>query len=249
MSLKDKRALVTGGSRGIGRAICSMLLREGARVVFTYHCAQEAARALQEEAAGRGAVCLPLRADVRDFEGSRGAVEEAKRLLGGLDILVNNAGITADKALMMMSRQDWEAVVETNLGGVFNMTRNAIVAFLKQKGGSIVNITSVSGMVGLPRQTNYAAAKAGIIGFTKALAREVAAYGIRVNAVAPGFIETDMVAGLAPQLRERMLARIPAGRFGSADDVAYAVRFLLGEEAAFITGQVLVSDGGLSLAL
>ncbi|MCX5712726.1 MAG: SDR family oxidoreductase, partial [Candidatus Omnitrophica bacterium] len=168
---------------------------------------------------------------------------------GKLDFLVNNSGITRDKALMLMTKEDWGDVINTNLTGTFNVSRQAIVTFLKQKSGSIVNITSVSGMIGLSRQTNYASSKAGIIGFTRSLARECAPYNIRVNAVAPGFIQTDMVAGLKPEYKEAMLANIPLNRFGKASEVAAAVKFLLSDAACFITGQVLVIDGGLSIKI
>ncbi|MCU0651956.1 MAG: 3-oxoacyl-[acyl-carrier-protein] reductase [Candidatus Omnitrophica bacterium] len=247
MLLKDKVAVVTGGTRGIGRAIVMMLVREGAHVAFTYLKSSSDAEALVKEAAESGGKIKAFQMDVRDFEKAKELIEKVKEEFGKLDILVNNAGITKDKALMMMAKVDWQDVIDTNLGGLFNLTRNAIVTFLKQKSGNIVNISSVSGIIGLSRQTNYAASKAGIIGFTKALAREVGAYNIRVNAVAPGFIETDMVATLKEEYKAEIKKRIPLERFGSAEDVAAAVKFLLSEKAAYITGQTLVVDGGMAI--
>ena len=247
--LKDQAAIVTGGTRGIGRAIILELARSGADVAFTYIKSSEEADKLKKEVTALGRRVLSIQADVRDFDKARELVEKAKEEFGRLDILVNNAGITRDKALMMMAREEWLDVVETNLGGTFNVTRNAIVTFLKQKSGNIVNITSVSGVVGLSRQTNYSASKAGIIGFTKSLAREVAPYNIRVNAVAPGFINTDMVAGMQDNLKAVLTEKIPLGRLGNSEDVARVTRFLLSEEARYITGQVIVVDGGLSIQI
>lgn len=245
MLFKDKVAIVTGGSRGIGRAIVLMLAREGADVAFTYLNSAKAAEELKVEVERAGRRALALQIDVRDFTKAKELIERAKEAFGRLDILINNAGVTKDKALMMMSQEEWRDVIDTNLSGVFNVTRQIIITFLKQKKGDIVNISSVSGIAGLGRQTNYAASKAGIIGFTKSLAKEAAPYNIRVNAVAPGFIETDMIAGLREDYKEKLKSQIPLSRFGSADDVAGAVKFLLSEAAGFITGQTIVIDGGL----
>lgn len=245
MLFKDKVAIVTGGSRGIGRDIVLMLAREGADVAFTYLSSSSAAESLVKEVEQLGHRCISVQIDVRDYQKCRHLAEKTKQELGRLDILVNNAGITRDKALMMMSEEEWREVLDTNLSGTFNMTRNVIVSFLKQKSGQIVNITSVSGVAGMSRQTNYAASKAGIIGFTKSLAKEVAGYGIRVNAVAPGFVETDMVAGLKEEYKADIIKRIPLGRFGKTGDVSAAVKFLLSDKAGFITGQTIIIDGGL----
>lgn len=247
MRFEGRSVLVTGGSRGIGKAIVRMFSAEGAKVAFTYVKSAAEAQALQQECAGKGAQCLAIQADAKDFDAAKACIEKVKEVFGGLDILVNNAGITKDKALMMMAPEEWLDVVNTNLNGTFNFTRNAVITFLKQKSGCVVNISSISGVIGMARQTNYSASKAGIIGFTRALAREVAAYNIRINAVAPGFIETDMVAGMQEAVREKMKGVIPLSRFGSVEDVASAVKFLAGDEARYITGQVLVVDGGLGI--
>ncbi|MFH0854983.1 MAG: 3-oxoacyl-[acyl-carrier-protein] reductase [Candidatus Omnitrophota bacterium] len=245
MLFKDKAAIVTGGSRGIGKALVLMLAQEGADVAFTYVKSVEDAEKLCSEIIKLGRKPFALQMDVADFDKARELIERVKENFGRLDVLVNNAGIIRDKALMMMSKEDWLQVIDTNLNGTFNVTRNAIVTFLKQKSGSIVNITSVSGVAGMSRQTNYAASKAGIIGFTKSLAKEVAPYNIRVNAVAPGFIETDMISGLKDEYKEELKKKTPLSRLGRVEDVSAAVRFLLSEGASFITGQTIIVDGGL----
>ncbi len=244
-SLKDKIGIVTGASRGIGRAIALELARNGAKVAFNYAQNDAQARSLLEEVKGMGSEALSFKGDTRDFEAAREFVEQVKEYFGGLDFLVNNAGITRDKAFMMMEKSEWDEVIETNLTGYFNMSRSVIVTFLKQKSGAIVNISSVSGIAGIARQANYSASKAGIIGLTKALAKEVAAYNIRVNCVAPGFIETDMTAGLKDDLKQKFTATIPLGRFGSAGDVAQSVLFFLSDASGYLTGQVIKVDGGL----
>lgn len=245
--LEGRLAIVTGGTRGIGRAIVRALCREGAHCVFTYAANSEAAEQLAQEMRGLGRRSMPVCLDVRDHDGARSLVEQVKRDFGRLDILVNNAGITRDRSLMGMSPGDWKDVIDTDLTGVYNMSRACIITFLKQRSGSIVNISSVGGIRPMPGQVNYAAAKAGVIGFTKSLAREVAPYNVRVNAVAPGFIETDMTADLGERARERAINMIPLGRFGGADDVAAAAVFLLADGSAYITGQVIQVDGGLGM--
>ncbi|MEW6170635.1 MAG: 3-oxoacyl-[acyl-carrier-protein] reductase [Candidatus Omnitrophota bacterium] len=245
--LKDKVAVVTGGSRGIGRAITLMLAKEGAKVVFTYLTSKKEADSLVREINNFGGKAIALEIDIRDFEKTKLLIEKTKETFGTLDILVNNAGIVKDKALMLMSKEDWSDVLDTDLNGIFNVTRNAIITFLKQKSGKIVNITSITGIVGMARQTNYAAAKAGIIGFTKALAKEVGNYNINVNAVAPGFIETDMIKDFKEEYKSRIKENIPLQRLGATGEVANAVKFLLSDAGDYITGQVIVVDGGLSI--
>jgi 3-oxoacyl-[acyl-carrier protein] reductase len=247
MSFPDKAAIVTGGTRGIGRSIVLALCRNGVDCAFTYAGNLAAAESLVAEVRNMGRKAVPYRVDVRDFEGAKALIEEVKKEFGRLDILVNNAGITRDRSLMAMAREDWLDVIDTDLTGVFNTTRAGIITFLKQKSGNIVNISSVSGIHPLPGQTNYAAAKAGVIGFTKSLAREVAPYNVRVNAVAPGFIDTDMTSQLGEKVREKAVKMIPLGRFGTADEVAHTVLFLLSDASQYITGQVLQIDGGLGM--
>jgi 3-oxoacyl-[acyl-carrier protein] reductase len=246
-SLSDNLAIVTGGTRGIGRAIVLAVCNAGADCAFTYAGNRAAAESLAEEVRRTNRRALPVQLDVRDFEGAKTLVEQVKKEFGRIDILVNNAGITRDKSLMMMNREDWSDVIETDLTGVFNTTRACIISFLKQKSGSIVNISSVSGIHPFAGQVNYAAAKAGVIGFTKSLAQEVAPYNIRVNAVAPGFISTEMTSELSEKTREKYLKMIPLQRFGTCDEVAKVVLFLLSDRARYITGQTLQLDGGLGM--
>jgi len=243
--LKNKVAIVTGGSRGIGRAIVFELINCGAKVVFTYLKSQEAASLALDEIKELGGEVEAVRSDSRNFSEAKAVIEEALEKFGHLDILVNNAGIIKDKALMLMEPSEWQEVIDTNLTGYFNMSKASIVTMLKQKSGNIVNISSVAGVVGIPRQVNYASAKAGIIGLTKSLAKEVAAYNIRVNAVAPGYIETDMTKDL--KQKENLLKMIPSGRFGNPEEVAKVVSFLASDRSDYITGQVLKIDGGLAI--
>lgn len=243
----NKLAVITGGSRGIGRSIVFALCKEGADCAFTYTKNPAAAESLTKEVQSIGRRAVAFQLDVRDFEGAKIFIEEVKKEFGRIDILVNNAGITRDKSLMMMNKEDWSEVIDTDLTGVFNITRACIITFLKQKGGNIVNISSVSGIHPLQGQVNYAAAKAGVIGFTKSLAKEVAPYNVRVNAVAPGFVDTDMTAALSEIYREKAMKMIPLGRFGTCDEVAQAVVFLASEASQYITGQVIQIDGGLGI--
>jgi 3-oxoacyl-[acyl-carrier protein] reductase len=237
-SLEGRTALVTGGSRGIGRAIAAELAKAGAQVVIGYRSGADEAEAVASEIGGR-----TVQADVSD-------PEEAKRLVdkaGEVDVLVNNAGITRDGLLARMSDDDWRTVLDTNLGGTFNTCRAVARGMMKRRSGAIVNISSIVGVHGNPGQTNYSASKAGIIGFTKALARELGSRGVRANVVAPGYISTRLTNELPEELQQAMLANTPLGRFGDPEDVAGAVRFLCSDAAAFVTGEVLLVDGGLGM--
>jgi len=237
--------LVTGGSRGIGRAIVQAFAQQGHAVAFTYAARGDAADALVEAVATAGGSATPFHGDVRDFHRSEEIVRAVEQRLGPIRVLVNNAGIRADGPLALMAPSAWQDVIDTNLTGVFNYSRLAIGSMMRG-GGVIVNITSVSGITGIAGQTNYSASKAGVIGFTKALAREVAPFGVRVNAIAPGFIESDMTAAIDEKLRQKLYATIPIRGPGSPGDVARLALFLAGEDAAYVTGQVYAVDGGLT---
>jgi len=237
-SLDGKVALVTGGSRGIGRAIALELGRAGADVVVGYHSGRDEAAAVAAEIGGRA-----VAADVSDPASAKALVEEA----GDIDILVNNAGLTRDGVLARMSDDDWRAVIETNLSSVFYTCRAAARPMMKRRGGAIVNVSSIVGVHGNWGQTNYAASKAGIIGFTKSLARELGSRNVRANVVAPGYVRTRLTDVLPEDATTTMLAATPLGRLGDPEDVAGAVRFLCADEAAFVTGAVLLVDGGLGM--
>jgi 3-oxoacyl-[acyl-carrier protein] reductase len=237
-SLEGKTALVTGGSRGIGRAISLELARAGATVTVGYRSGKDEAEGVARESGGTA-----VQADVSDPEQAKRLVDEA----GELDILVNNAGLTRDGVIARMPDADWEDVIRTNLGGVFYTSRAVTRGMMKRRRGSIVNISSIVGVHGNPGQTNYSASKAGIIGFTKALARELGVRGVRANVVAPGYIDTRLTQVIADEMKDVMLASTPLGRFGDPEDVAGAVRFLCSDEASFITGEVLLVDGGLGM--
>ena len=237
-SLSGKTALVTGGSRGIGRAIALELAQAGAEVVLGYRSGAEEAEAVAKEAGGRA-----LQADVSDPEQAKRLVEEA----GDLDILVNNAGLTRDGLLARMPDNDWRDVIETNLSSVFYTCRAVTRGMMKKRAGSIVNVSSIVGVHGNWGQTNYGASKAGIIGFTKSLARELGSRGVRANVVAPGYVNTRLTDVLPEEAQQAMLANTPLGRLGEPEDIAGAVRFLCSDEAAFITGEVLLVDGGLGM--
>ena len=236
--MEGKTALVTGGSRGIGRAIALELARAGADVTLSYRSGKEEAEQVASEAGGRA-----VAADVSDAEQAKALVEAA----GELDILVNNAGVTRDGLLARMSDEDWRVVIETNLSGTFHTCRAAARGMMKRRSGAIVNVSSIVGVHGNPGQTNYSASKAGIIGFTKALARELGNRGVRANVVAPGYVDTRLTQVIADEMKELMLGNTPLGRFGQPEDVAGAVRFLCSDAASFITGEVLLVDGGLGM--
>lgn len=245
MLLDGKTALVTGGSRGIGREIALQLAKEGVGVAVNYSgnesAAEETARMIREF----GGKAMIVRADVSDFEAAERMVKEVADAYGRIDILINNAGITRDNLLLRMKEADWDAVLNTNLKGVFNCTKAVTKIMMKQRSGKIVNMTSVIGLSGNAGQANYAAAKAGVIGFTKSMAKELANRGICVNAVAPGFIDTDMTANLPEQMKDDALKKIPLAKLGSPGDVAGAVMFLVSDAASYITGQTLNVDGGM----
>lgn len=244
--LTGKVALVTGASRGIGAAIATELAAAGAAVAVNYAGSEAAAQAVVDAITASGGRAVAIQADVSDPAQCDRLVACAIEELGGLDIVVNNAGITRDGLLVRMSVEDWNAVIQTNLTGVFAVTKAAGKVMMKQRSGAIVNVTSVIGLVGNAGQANYAAAKAGVIGLTKSVARELAPRGVRVNAVAPGFIETDMTADLSEAVCEAARKQIALGTFGSPADVAAAVRFLASDDSAYITGQVLAVDGGMT---
>jgi 3-oxoacyl-[acyl-carrier protein] reductase len=239
-----KSAIVTGGSRGIGRAIVSELANRGAKVAFSYSSNREKAEALVAELEASGRKATAYQADVVDAAAAEKMVKEVKEAFGSVDYLVNNAGITRDNLIMRMSESDWDAVIDTNLKGVFNVTKPAVAIMVRQRKGSILNISSISGVVGMAGQTNYSASKAGLIGFTKALAKEVAKRNVTVNALALGLIETDMTGVLSEEYKQKMIESIPLGRYGSVKEI---VAFLLSESAQYITGQVIQADGGLAI--
>jgi 3-oxoacyl-[acyl-carrier protein] reductase len=237
-SLEGRTALVTGGSRGIGQAIAAELANAGAQVVIGYRTGGDEAEKVAGEIGGKA-----VQADVSNPDDAKRLVDEA----GDVEILVNNAGVTRDGLLARMSDEDWDVVIDTNLRGTFNTCRAATRGMMKRRSGAIVNVSSIVGVHGNPGQTNYSASKAGIIGFTKALARELGSRGVRANVVAPGYVSTRLTNELPDELKQAMLANTPLGRFGDPEDVAGAVRFLCSDAAAFVTGEVLLVDGGLGM--
>ena len=247
MSLTGKTAIVTGGSRGIGRAVCLELARRGCNIVLSFAGNTAAADQTVSDCQALGVQALAVQGNVADADAVKALFDAALKQFGAIDILVNNAGITRDNLLMLLKEEDFDAVVDTNLKGTFLCMKAAVRPMMKQRHGRIISLSSVVGLHGNAGQVNYAATKAGVIGMTKSLAKELAGRNITVNAVAPGFIDTDMTAVLPEKAKEAILASIPMARLGAAEDVANAVAFLASDEAGYITGQVLAVDGGMSM--
>jgi 3-oxoacyl-[acyl-carrier protein] reductase len=241
-----KVAIVTGGSRGIGRAVVEYLARKGVDVTFTFVAHEAAAQEVVRGLTSRGFRARALRVDARDVSACKAMVEAVIAQRGRIDVLVNNAAAIADKLLAMMAQDDWDLVMNTSLNGLFGTTQPTAKQMMRQRAGRIVNVASVSGLAGIAGQTNYSAAKAAIIGFTRSLAKELAPLGICVNAVAPGFVDTDMLAAFSPEQRKDALARVPMRRFAEADEIAALIGYLVLEAPLYLTGQTLVIDGGLT---
>ncbi|MBU4533655.1 MAG: 3-oxoacyl-[acyl-carrier-protein] reductase [Eubacteriales bacterium] len=247
MFLNGKSAIVTGASRGIGRAIALKLAQSGASVMINYVSNARAAEEVQDQILAGGGRAAVFKADVSSYDEAQKLVSAGAAEFGGVDILVNNAGITRDNLLLRMKEEDWDAVLTVNLKGAFNTTRAVMKPMLKARWGRIIAVSSIIGLRGNAGQANYAAAKAGLIGFTKSVAREVGSRGITANAIAPGFISTEMTGKLSETVKQKMLSEIPLGRFGEPDDIANLACFLAGDAAGYITGQVIAVDGGLAI--
>jgi len=248
LDLKGKKALITGSSRGIGAEIAKKMAALGAEVIVNYASSKDRAEKVKSEIEAAGGTAYVLQADVSDFEDAKSLVKKSYKAMGGLDILVNNAGITRDKLLLRMKEEDWDKVMDINLKGVFNCTKNAVRYLLKADNGKIINMSSVIGLIGNPGQANYSAAKAGMIGFTKTMAKELASKGVCSNAVAPGFIITEMTDELKDEVKEDIINNVPLARFGEAEEVADLVAFLASDKANYINGQVINVDGGMGLS-
>ncbi|MEK6574648.1 MAG: 3-oxoacyl-[acyl-carrier-protein] reductase [Chloroflexota bacterium] len=248
MSLQGKVAVVTGASRGIGKAIAIELGKRGVKVVVNYAKSADGANEAVEAIKASGSEAVAMQADVTDSKAATALIKTAVDTYGRIDILVNNAGTTRDQVIMMMPEEDWDTVITTNLKSTFNCSKAAVKSMMRQRYGRIITISSVSGVLGNAGQTNYSASKAGLIGFTRALAREVAPRHITVNAIAPGFIPTDLTANVPENLKADYLKAIPLGRWVTVDEIAYAVAFLASDEAAYITGQTLNVDGGMAMS-
>lgn len=242
MEFNKSRILVTGGTRGIGRAIVEAFAHQGAQVAFTYRSSTEVAEELKKEVSG-----LAFQCDAADFQAAEQVVEQVIKAWGGIDILVNNAGITRDNLMMRMSESDWDQVINANLKSVFNYSKAVCRTMMRQRYGRIINISSVVGRIGNAGQANYAASKAGIVGLSKSLAKELATRGVTVNVVAPGFVETDMTEAINPKVKESLLSGVPVRRTAMPEEIAAPVLFLASKEASYITGQTLGVDGGLSM--
>ncbi len=246
LGLENKVAIVTGGSRGIGRSVVASLAKQGVRVAFCYASDESAAREVVAETETLGCRAEAFKLNVNDASSAKSWVDQIVNSFGSIDFLVNNAGITKDKALLLMSEDDWNSVIDTNLNGLFMVTREVAKHLFKQKSGAIVNVSSTSGLKGTAGQTNYCASKAGIIGFTRALSKELSPYGVRVNCVAPGFIRTDMIKNIPDIKMQEYEKFIPMKRLGAVDEVSDPILFLLSNKASYITGQVIAIDGGLT---
>ncbi len=247
LNFEGRSVLVTGGSRGIGRALVEAFGAEGARVAFTYRSSSEEAERVAASLRDRNVTVLPIQSDASDFAAAETVVSSVLEAFGALDVLVNNAGITRDNLMLRMKPEDWEAVLGTNLTGVFNFCKAAYRPMMKQRYGRIINMSSIVGVVGNPGQTNYAASKAGMIGFSKSLAKELASRGVTVNVVAPGYVTTEMTEAMPQAAQEAMLSAVPLGRPASPADIAAATLFLASDAAGYITGHVLHVDGGLAM--
>ncbi|NCC81053.1 MAG: 3-oxoacyl-[acyl-carrier-protein] reductase [Clostridia bacterium] len=245
MEFKGKTVLVTGGSRGIGAAIAQSFAEQGATIALNYAGSQEAAEEIRDKILAMGVECKIYQGDVSDFSQVENMIKTVEEDFSGIDILVNNAGVTKDSLFMRMKEEDWDKVIDTNLKGVYNCSKSVIRGMIKRKFGKIINITSVVALSGNIGQANYAASKAGVIGFTKSLAQELGSRNIQVNSVAPGYIETSMTESIPQNIKDELIKKIPSGRIGSPDDVANAVVFLASDKANYITGQVISVNGGL----